>query len=220
MLPILIVNLLLHEVIAAPSEQANSKGFITKEVYYGETVLLQCKSNVNNYNFDYWVFNDRKVVIGPSNSYDRLKYRYEILSGNLTVRAVTESDQGLYSCVSRAVHNENINIEHVDVVVILQWEQVYEHDSSINVIRILISLIVLVLVAVCGYILYSIWKDRYRYPRYLEQSEDEDEDSGDEIFTAPSTSGISKTAKKEEKHGSFDNISTDFRSILDAANEK
>lgn len=54
-----------------------------------------------------------------------------------------------------------------------------------------------------------------------EQSEDEDEDSGEEIFSAPSTSGISVTGNKsEKKKSSFDNISTDFKSILDASNDK
>lgn len=86
MIIIFVLNILLHKINCAPSEFPNNNEFLVKEVLYGETVLLRCSSNVHNYNFEYWLFNNRKIVIGPSNYYDKLKYRYEILSGNLTVR--------------------------------------------------------------------------------------------------------------------------------------
>lgn len=85
MFVLLVLNLLLCKAIGAPNEYFNG-GILVKEVFFGETVLLQCKSNGEDYNFDYWLFDNGKAVIGPSNNYDRLKYKYEILSGNLTIR--------------------------------------------------------------------------------------------------------------------------------------
>lgn len=67
----------------------------------------------------------------------------------------------------------------------------------------------------------SVWPPLPHCFFYIpEQSEDED--SGEEIFSAPSTSGTSQTRNKakQEKKSSFDNISTDFKSILDASNDK
>ncbi|XP_018566261.1 uncharacterized protein LOC108907186 [Anoplophora glabripennis] len=217
----IVINLLLHKIHGAPTEFINNENLLTKEVFYGESVLLKCKSNVDKYNFEFWLFDKRKIVIGPSNLHDRLKYRYEILTGNLIVRAVTKNDEGLYSCVSKEVHGGNMKVENVKIVILQNWEQIDEHASSINVIRILVASIVLVLLGAGAYVLYSIWRDRYRYPRYLEQSEDEDEDedSAEEIFTAPSTSAASQSRNKPEKKTSFDNISTDFTSILDASND-
>lgn len=52
----------------------------------GETVTLLCHSNDENHNFLYWHLNGKNIIIGPSNKYDIGKFRYEILSGNLTIR--------------------------------------------------------------------------------------------------------------------------------------
>ncbi|KAJ8985614.1 hypothetical protein NQ317_015107 [Molorchus minor] len=106
MLILLILQLssLLYKSDCVPIELIGPEGLLIKEVPYGESVLLKCRSNEGRYNFNYWMFSRGSVVIGPSNTYDKSKYRYEILSGNLTIRGVTDDDQGLYSCVSREVN--------------------------------------------------------------------------------------------------------------------
>lgn len=63
----------------------------------------------------------------------------------------------------------------------------------------------------------------------LETEEDDDDESTEELFSQPSTSKSTvnnivphKSKSKERKTPSFDDvdISTDFKSILDTANEK
>lgn len=56
------------------------------QVPSGKDVTLICQSNDANHNFLYWHMNGRNLVVGPGNDYDNGKYRYEVLSGNLTIR--------------------------------------------------------------------------------------------------------------------------------------
>lgn len=60
---------------------------LLKEVLQGATVVLKCRSNDKNHIFDYWVVHNKGLIIGPSNkNYDIGKYKYAVLSGNLTIR--------------------------------------------------------------------------------------------------------------------------------------
>jgi hypothetical protein len=94
---------------------------------------------------------------------------------------------------------------------------------KVNLFRVVVVLGTLMVLSGVGYAGYRIWKNRYRHPSYLVPSEDDDEeDSGDELFRAPGTSRgaanplISNSTESFETPG----ISTDFRSILDTANNK
>lgn len=59
----------------------------------------------------------------------------------------------------------------------------------------------------------------------MPSDDEEEDDSGEEIFRAPGTSGSSRSAGNIVLNKSTDNfdspgISTDFKSILDTANNK
>lgn len=58
----------------------------TAEVDYGKSVVLHCKSNDDLHNFKFWHLSTAGVVIGPTNSFNINKFKYEILSGNLTIK--------------------------------------------------------------------------------------------------------------------------------------
>lgn len=82
-----VIVQLLCKSNSLPTHLVTSEGIWTIEVPYGENVVLQCQSNDENHIFDFWVVENQQVVIGPSNiGYDIRKFKYEILTGNLTIR--------------------------------------------------------------------------------------------------------------------------------------
>ncbi|VEN49209.1 unnamed protein product [Callosobruchus maculatus] len=157
---------LLHNVECLPTQIYSKDGvYYAEEVQLGDTAVLKCGSNVKNYFFDFWIVDKKNLVIGPSNEgYDKGKYKYEILSGNLTVKEVNTDDAGDYYCVSRQVEGNKKFIIRTKLIVNYDWHKVEEHSSSINTIRIIISLIGIVLLGIAGYVVYTIWRDRYRHP--------------------------------------------------------
>lgn len=66
------------------SDIAEIKNNIVTEVPAGSTATLRCISNDYNHNFMFWLFDEGKVI-GPGNDYDKNKYKYEVLSGNLMI---------------------------------------------------------------------------------------------------------------------------------------
>lgn len=83
---------LLCKSNSLPTHLVTSEGIWTIEVPYGENVVLQCQSNDENHIFDFWVVENQQVVIGPSNAgYDIRKFKYEILTGNLTIRVGSDT---------------------------------------------------------------------------------------------------------------------------------
>lgn len=57
---------------------------IIQIVPYGKTAILKCNSNDKNHNFMFWQV--KHNMIGPYNEFDKRKYNYEVLSGNLTIK--------------------------------------------------------------------------------------------------------------------------------------
>ncbi|XP_066252615.1 uncharacterized protein [Euwallacea similis] len=218
-----------NTVLAIPIADVNgAEGVLVRTVPWGTNVILRCRSNDETHNFLYWHLINKGVIIGPANDYDIAKFRYEILSGNLKIKGISKQEEGLYECVSRAVIGEDLNIRVVRMVVQNDWKEVDDHDYNITVIRILIALITLVLLSMGAWFVYVIWKDRYRYPHYLNNDEDDD-DSTEELFSQPSTSKahsvnniVPVKPRSIVKEPNFDDvdISTDFKSILDTANDE
>ncbi|CAH1154859.1 unnamed protein product [Phaedon cochleariae] len=212
----------LQELTSEAAGVLSRNGVMLEEVPFGETVVLKCRSNIGDYNFDYWLVNNGADIIGPSNEdYDNTRYKYEVLSGNLTVVSVSQQEEGLYSCVSKAIRGNNIKIERVKMLVLqVDFEEEYEHNSYINTIRILIILITLVLLGIGGYVVFRIWRDRFKHPSYLEQ---DDEETTEEVFRSPGSSGISRSRspvkiivdENTKETAGNSNISTDFGSFLD-----
>ncbi|CAG9857393.1 unnamed protein product [Phyllotreta striolata] len=201
----------------------SNHSLLLQEVPIGSDAILPCTSNTDNYLFQQWIL-DNNSSIGPTNNskFDVGKFDYEVLSGNLLIRAVSKDDEGIYRCVSRSVRGGDTKMDKVRMVVLEDWEEVYEHDTKVNMFRILLILITLVLIAMGIYFLYTIWKDRYRYPTYLEQ--DDDEEDTEELFNNPGTSGISSEVESSiggdrNPFVGHLNAGTDFESILEKTNE-
>lgn len=58
-----------------------------QQVQLGKSVVLGCESNDELHNFFYWHIEGSDIVIGPSNNqFDANKFKYEVLSGNLTIK--------------------------------------------------------------------------------------------------------------------------------------
>lgn len=95
----------LHKSYSLPTQLIMPDAVWTIEVPYGKNVVLQCHSNDADHNFDFWVVENQQVVIGPSNgNYDIRKFKYEILSGNLTIRVSSLNN-----------FNESVNITFIQL---------------------------------------------------------------------------------------------------------
>lgn len=60
------------------------KSLEVAEVPAGSTAVLNCTSNDYNHNFMFWLLN-KTQVIGPGNDYDERKFKYNVLSGRLSI---------------------------------------------------------------------------------------------------------------------------------------
>lgn len=86
-----VIVQLLCKSYSLPTHLVTGNGVWSIEVPYGENVVLQCQSNDDDHNFEFWVVENQQVVIGPSNTgYDIRKFRYGILSGNLTIKVSSD----------------------------------------------------------------------------------------------------------------------------------
>ncbi|XP_060527041.1 uncharacterized protein LOC132702445 [Cylas formicarius] len=220
---LICVNFLLDLCGGVPVDSADF--VVQRYAPSGDNVILLCRSNDRRHVFRFWHLVNRGVIIGPANNFDQAKFRYEILSGNLTIKGVSKDEEGLYECVSKAVNAEDLNIKKVQLLVETQVGSIYEDEYNLTLIKILIAMIFVILFAMAAFFIHSIWRDRFRYPRYLEEDDDE---STEELFSAPpaSTSKPKPNShivpKRKTVPAEFDDvdISTDFRSILDAANDE
>ncbi|XP_072384076.1 uncharacterized protein [Diabrotica undecimpunctata] len=217
---ILFVCVLLRKCIGS----VNRSEYFFQEVSVGETAILTCKSRNHNYSFDFWML-DNNAIIGIANQgFDNKTFSLESVTGDLTIRTISKEQEGLYACISRNTTTGEIKVERIKVIVDQDWEDVYEHDSNINLIRVLIIVATLVLVAIGGYVIFRMWRERYYYPSYLGH-EDESE-SIEEIYRSPTTSGLNRSRSPRRiilertiSHPTDgDSVSTDFKSILERTN--
>lgn len=56
-------------------------------VDYGRTAQVHCNSNDGDHNFMFWEFG-YNVIIGPGNKYNKSKYEYEVLTGDLYIMVI------------------------------------------------------------------------------------------------------------------------------------
>lgn len=212
----------LHKCVVVGN--VNRTGYFNLEVSVGQTLVIACKSSDSNHTFEYWILDDN-VIIGPSNTnFDNETFTLDATSGNLTIRSISKELDGIYACVSKNTVGDERKVERTRIIVEQDWEEVYEHDSNINLIRVLIIAATLVIIGIGGYIVFRMWRERYYYPSYLDH---EDEvGSTEEIYRSPTTSGIGRSRSPRrivlERSTSHlienDTVSTDFKSILERAN--
>ncbi|XP_017781055.1 PREDICTED: uncharacterized protein LOC108565890 isoform X2 [Nicrophorus vespilloides] len=165
------------------------------------TTKLDCPSNDEDHSFMFWKLAHGAAIIGPGNDYDKIKFDYEILTGKLLIRkAVAGKDDGLYECVSRGVHDDEIQIRTVHLIIRKDWNHVFEHDQSVNYFRIaVISGTIFILIVVFFMVYRNLSKRKSR--NYLEQYDDEEEDivSDIEDFNAPGPSNLGNIVLKEKR---------------------
>lgn len=80
-------QLSMHVCAASSLISANDKSTVIVEpVPFGGVATLSCHSNDQNHTFLYWHLSDQNTIVGPGNGFNRYKYQYEVLSGNLTIQ--------------------------------------------------------------------------------------------------------------------------------------
>lgn len=77
---------LLHTLVLAAVIPLSQTVTIVKEVNLGELAVIHCPSNDDNHRFQFWQLQRENIVIGPTNIYNRDKYKYEVLTGKLLIR--------------------------------------------------------------------------------------------------------------------------------------
>ncbi|XP_045469402.1 uncharacterized protein LOC123677036 [Harmonia axyridis] len=192
-------------------------GLEVREFLAGQNAVLGCGSVDKEHNFEYWLHIVSKNAIGPKFDFNNVKYGYEVLSGNLTIRNTNRHDAGFYTCVSKGVKSDSTKITTIKVSVV---GDIGDPEKEVNSLKIILAICSLILFCSFIYAAYRVWKDRYMYPRYLEQFDDDEdvEENVEEVYRAPSTSGIIKQSIVKETPKDYERplISTDFESILDS----
>ncbi|KAF5302470.1 hypothetical protein FQR65_LT08560 [Abscondita terminalis] len=208
----------VNDVMTSLADNLNDTNNVTvQEIDKSDTVVLLCRSNDKEHFFMFWLLPKDNLIVGPSNDFDNLKYDYEILSGNLTIRHVSEEEEGMYYCLSEGVHDNNVNIRSVRIVLIKP--AITEGEK--NYLRVVVIITVLLVISGIVYFVYWMIKKRHKKESLLETSSD-DEDSGEEIFRAPGTSKqadpidfIRSRESDDDDRIEIPKISIDFEDILE-----
>ncbi|XP_013185884.2 uncharacterized protein LOC106131344 isoform X2 [Amyelois transitella] len=189
------------------------------KVSAGDTATLQCVSNDYNHNFMFWVLGDKKVI-GPSNDYeyDRNKYKYEVLSGNLKIHAVTPAEAGFYQCFSKNIKNDGVTIGQVEMLVNGSG---FTAMDSVKLVAIVLSIIIII---ACAVIFFRLRKERSKYDgRAIVPDDDEEDGDGEEIYNRTTTTiaqpvaGPSRIPSSDHLLYGIDNqgLDTDFNSVFE-----
>ncbi|XP_065335888.1 uncharacterized protein LOC135936841 isoform X2 [Cloeon dipterum] len=158
-------------------------GHVQQEVAEGSSVTLPCLSTADGeHQFQFWMLDDDSIV-GPDNPGDRKKYTYEVLSGNLSIRAVNVDDSGHYRCVAKGWKSPIFNIEQVELVVHKDWEEVWADDTGVNILR---GVLALTALCVCGGVACVLLRmRRHNYLKSEDLSDEEDELQQNEGNSSP-----------------------------------
>ncbi|XP_053599701.1 uncharacterized protein LOC128669162 isoform X2 [Plodia interpunctella] len=191
------------------------------KVSAGDTATLQCISNDYNHNFMFWVLGDRKVI-GPTNDhdYDKNKYKYEVLSGNLKIHAVTPAESGFYQCFSKNINSDGVTIGQVEMLVNGSG---FTAMDAVKLVAIVCSIIIII---ACAVIFFRLRKERSKYDGRSIVPDDNDEDAdGEEIYNRTTTTitqpqpvaGPSRNPSSEQLLYGIDNqgLDTDFNSVFE-----
>ncbi|XP_059481951.1 uncharacterized protein LOC132200482 [Neocloeon triangulifer] len=150
-------------------------GHLQQEAAEGATVTLPCFNTTDGqHQFQFWMLKDDSVI-GPENPPSPgSKFKFEVLSGNLSIKALSAEDSGLYRCVAKGWNNPTFHIEDVDLIVRKDWEEVWANDTGVNILRGVLALTVICVF--CGVACVLL---RLRRSSYLKSEDlsDEDEES-------------------------------------------
>ncbi|XP_054261180.1 uncharacterized protein LOC128985585 isoform X3 [Macrosteles quadrilineatus] len=122
--------------------------------------VLNCPSNDESHRFQFWQLQTQNLMIGPTNKFNRDKYKYEVLTGTLYIRGVSSNEQGVYTCICKHISNNSFYAENVELVVKRDWEEVYETDHFTNVFRVVLMVTILLVLIALLLVLYNMRTDR------------------------------------------------------------
>lgn len=71
---------------------ADENNMTILEADVGGIVRLPCENMGDNHRFMIWQLPDDQRVIGPNNSFDHNKYNYKVLSGELFIKVINETE--------------------------------------------------------------------------------------------------------------------------------
>ncbi|XP_047121605.1 uncharacterized protein LOC124805167 [Schistocerca piceifrons] len=182
---------------------------LVQEVGVGDIAVLPCPSNDDNHRFQFWQLTGNEVI-GPGNTINREKYKYEVLSGTLYIRGVSSAESGFYRCVSKSLHDPAYNIKSVELVVRKDWEDVYENDYETNMFRALVAVAVLLAIVVICVVLYVLWRKKQsnRFRGMLDE-ESPDESPVGCSYSVQSLPGMNSTPKSHIQQQGIDNPALD-----------
>ncbi|XP_014211115.1 uncharacterized protein LOC106641266 isoform X2 [Copidosoma floridanum] len=178
---------------------------IVKEVQAGDLVELPCLSNDDHHRFMFWQLTDHSHVISPGNPVDEQKYKYEVLTGKLFIRAVSTAEAGFYSCISRGVENSaTININTVELIV--KKEVQVESSFETNLLRgMAVATVIVVGIAVA---LLVIILRRQRNHRFFDVMEESRENSPAKYVGTIQSAPVTPAPRTLEAEG-IDNMGLD-----------
>ncbi|GJQ82091.1 hypothetical protein Trydic_g6963 [Trypoxylus dichotomus] len=186
------------------------------EVPEGHTVQISCESEDGNHAFAFWELASRDIL-GPGNEYDENKYEYNVLNGTLYVRNISPEDEGTYTCFSKdLIRSSSLSARSVRMIVLRDWSR-YQDENTVSATGVVLLIGCILILIGGGYLFYMRWSREHRLQNLL--MEDEEEDSGEEIFTAPGTSKGTGQIVLDRTKSIDESLSTDFGSILSAANK-
>jgi len=103
------------------------------EVPVGGMAILKCPSSDNDHRFGYWLTNNDEEI-GPNSHLNPVKYKFDVLSGELYIRGVSTAESGFYQCVSYSVLPPKTHkVRKVELIVRRDWEDEYEDDTEASI---------------------------------------------------------------------------------------
>ncbi|KAK9752406.1 hypothetical protein QE152_g4198 [Popillia japonica] len=102
------------------------------------------------------------------------------------------------------------------MVVMKDWSR-NQDGNTVSVTGVILLIGCILILVGGGYLFYKKWTREHRLQSLL--IEEEEEDSGEDVFTAPGTSKSSGQIISDRSRSMDESLSTDFGSILSAANK-
>ncbi|GLV41039.1 hypothetical protein CBL_04563 [Carabus blaptoides fortunei] len=210
---LLVVFICLRNVYAF--DEMTSHVYI-HEANPGESVILHCSSNDKTHNFMFWHFIKNGIVIGPRNDFNTNKYQFEVLTGNLTIRGLTNREAGLYSCISDGLTRRDILVSSIKLHIKSDGHEAQSlHNGNANSSNLWITcailggiLVILILVGVFLHIYHKSTKKPKYFDVVNNDDGEEEEDSTEELFTRQPSTSTAKNNVPADRRDDFDKVYT------------
>ncbi|XP_050526485.1 uncharacterized protein LOC126897095 isoform X2 [Daktulosphaira vitifoliae] len=175
---VMVCLFFINTVSSLPINQKDSNDSLSEEnkiieVAPGDTAILQCPSNDDEHRFQFWWFKPN-IMIGPGHDIGHSKFRYEVLTGTLFIKEVTSEEIGVYTCICKHLEGETLFVKSVQLAIKKDWEDVWEHDYTVNMVRVVAVISVLVLITLLMYLYYlTTYKTSNRTLHFRDDSDED-----------------------------------------------